>query len=395
MKRKIKIPFYVPAALLFILLVAVMYFQPKSIDWSLSWSKDAKRPYGSKHLYSMLENYFKVDEIHVIEEPLKTMKNWPTEKTHYLALGNTVLGHTKRDIEYIKKFANTGGSVFISSNSYSTDFLDSLGIKVNYNYVTDNLSNEVEINFTDPEIKALVPYKSNVEYSALYFDSIPSNAIVLVRDLQKNPKTIVMPFGKGNLFLNTTPIFFTNYHLFNNNDVDFIEKSFSYLGDAESIYWDEFFKVDRSAGNTPIQVLLSHKGFKLSWFLLLGLIALYILFMSKRKRKAIPIILPLQNTSVEFTKTIGQLYFNQQNHANLAQKISSLFLEQIRQKYHLMTDVLDDNFMAVFSEKSGFDKVKTEKLVYTLKRATTGEIKTEKELQNLHHLIEEFKKTIE
>lgn len=394
MKKNLKIPFYVPALILFLVVVAVVYFQPKPIDWSYSFRKYDRKPFGTKALFTLLPNYFKNAEIIIIDTPLEEINDWAKNKSIYLSIGTTQISHNKNELLKLLDITNTGGNAFLSSYTFNTELLDTLGLEISNSHY--DFSNSVECNFTDPKIKASVNYKSHPIHSTVsYFSKIPNHAIVLVRDQYNNPLSIVIPWGKGNLILNTTPLLFTNYHLFNNNDIDFVEKSFSYLGSAQTIYWDEYFKKENDRGASPIKVLLSHKGFKLAWFLLLALIVVFILFMSKRKRKAIPVIPPLKNTSLEFIETVGILYFNQKNHANLALKISNLFLEQIRRRFHLLTDELNDNFTESLSQKAIYPIDKTKDLVYALNLAKLGKITNDESLRNLHNQIEEFKKSIQ
>lgn len=394
MKKNVKIPFYLPALILFLVVVAAIYFQPKPIDWSYSFRKYDRKPFGTKALFSLLPNYFKNAEIVTIDTPLEEMNDWCENKSLYLSIGTTQIAHNKKELVKLLDITNTGGDVFLSTYRFNEDLLDTLDIEIlasNFDYYKT-----IECNFTDPKIKASVNYKSHPSHSsAVYFSKIPNNAIVLVRDLNNNPLTIALPWGKGNLILNTTPLFFTNYHLFNNNDIDFVEKTFSYLETPRTVYWDEYFKKENDKGTTPLKVLLSHKGFKLSWYLLLALIVVFILFMSKRKRKAIAVIPPLKNTSLEFIETVGLLYYNQKNHANLAAKIANLFLEGIRMNYHLLTDELNEDFTEALSQKSMYPYDKTKDLVYILNKAKSGQIQTDQSLKSLYNQIEEFKKSIQ
>lgn len=51
-----------------------------------------------------------------------------------------------------------------------------------------------------------------------------------------------------------------------------------------------------------------------------GALTFYTVFESKRRQKFIPIIPPLHNSSLDFTETVGLLYFNKSDHSNLAEK---------------------------------------------------------------------------
>jgi hypothetical protein len=77
------------------------------------------------------------------------------------------------------------------------------------------------------------------------------------------------------------------------------------------------------------------------------------IFNAKRKQRVVPIIKPLTNTTVDFTKTIGNLYFQEGDHQNIIDKKIIYFLEKIRNEYLIETTTLDDNFIKKLQLKSG------------------------------------------
>jgi hypothetical protein len=80
--------------------------------------------------------------------------------------------------------------------------------------------------------------------------------------------------------------------------------------------------------------------------------AAYMIFASKRKQRIIPIVTPPANLSLEFTRTIGTLYFQQRDHRDIAVKKMIYLLEKVRQYYFLQTADTSDAFRAKLSHKS-------------------------------------------
>jgi enoyl-[acyl-carrier-protein] reductase (NADH) len=80
----------------------------------------------------------------------------------------------------------------------------------------------------------------------------------------------------------------------------------------------------------------------------------------------IPIIKPLPNTTVDFTKTIGNLYYQEGNHQNLIDKKIIYFLERVRNEYLIDTAVLDENFIKKLHAKTGKEIKDIEHLVYLI-----------------------------
>lgn len=395
MKRKLKIPFYIPALFLFIIIAALNYFSPKPLDWTPSWRKNDANPYGAKALFKLLPNYYKVSDIEVLNMAPNSTTLELDKITHYISIGSTQYSQTKYELKALETIANTGGTVFLSHESFSPNLLDTLELKSG-NVFLDTLHNysEVILNFTGKNLRSPAGYTLKSSECMNDFDSIPSTATVLARNNRGKPVLIQMPLGKGKLILSSTPYIFTNYFLFKDNNVDYIEKTFSFIGKADKIYWDEYYKTPILNEQSSLKVLLGNEGFKRAWYLSLILIGIFILFMSKRKQKSIPIIQAPINTSLEFTKTIGRLYFNQANHKNLTDKKINYFFEKVRLTYHISTENLDENFIHILSEKSGYSLEKTEiliKHIHQLKRATSV---NEKTLQTLHSQMEDFEKVM-
>jgi hypothetical protein len=75
----------------------------------------------------------------------------------------------------------------------------------------------------------------------------------------------------------------------------------------------------------------------------------------------------LPNTTVDFTKTIGNLYFQEGNHQNLIDKKIVYFLERIRNDYLIETTTLDDQFIKKLHAKTGKEVKDIEHLVDLIK----------------------------
>src|SRR5690606_36227948 len=89
-----------------------------------------------------------------------------------------------------------------------------------------------------------------------------------------------------------------------------------------------------------------------------------LLLETKRKQRIIPIIKPLQNTSLNFIKTIGNLYFQKKNNNDIGQKMTNHFTEYIRSNYHIPATELSEDVIIRLSEKSGYDKDKLKVIAY-------------------------------
>jgi len=129
--------------------------------------------------------------------------------------------------------------------------------------------------------------------------------------------------------------------------------------------------------------------------LILAVFALltYLVFGSKRRQRIIPEIKPAENSSVSFVETVGRLYYNKQNHTNLAEKMVQHFLEWVRTHYFINTNQIDKRFKSQLILKSGLPEATVNSLAEQV-RTVLIERKTlsEQELDQLYNTIQQFYK---
>jgi hypothetical protein len=92
----------------------------------------------------------------------------------------------------------------------------------------------------------------------------------------------------------------------------------------------------------------------------------FMIFNAKRKQRIVPIINPLPNTTVDFTKTIGNLYYQEGDHTTIIDKKIIYFLERVRNEYLMDTTKLDADFVKKLHQKSGKDYFIIEKAVFLI-----------------------------
>ena len=114
------------------------------------------------------------------------------------------------------------------------------------------------------------------------------------------------------------------------------------------------------------------------------------IFNAKRKQRIVKVINPLKNTTVDFTKTIGNLYFETKDHDNLIEKKITYFLEYIRRVYYLDTQILDDKFVKNLASKSGNDENDVKKLINQIVHLKAKTACNEGDLLRLNKAIEDF-----
>ncbi|HUR12100.1 MAG TPA: hypothetical protein VM012_12050, partial [Flavitalea sp.] len=138
--------------------------------------------------------------------------------------------------------------------------------------------------------------------------------------------------------------------------------------------------------------VMKQRGLREAVWLIMALLVFVYLFESKRKQRIIPVIAPLRNTSLEFVKTIGRLYYQRRDNRNLAIKLKAHFLDQVRMKYNLQTNLLNDDFVKRLAYKSGYPEQAVHQVVDAFKLAEKKQTINEEELMELNDLLENFNK---
>ena len=175
---------------------------------------------------------------------------------------------------------------------------------------------------------------------------------------------------------------------------EYAESLLSYLPSSK-ILWDpqtkfSEFSDEKENEKSVFNFFLQHKT--LTWFLFVSLagVLLFMLFNARRKQRSIPVILPLENTTVAFTQTISSLYLKEGDHKNLVDKKITYFLEKVRVKYLLNTNNLNKEFNKNLAAKSGNEIRNTKYLVNTIITLHKKSECSQEELLVLHKMIDNF-----
>ena len=149
---------------------------------------------------------------------------------------------------------------------------------------------------------------------------------------------------------------FSNYSLLQPQGVRYAETALSFVKENNNLIWDAYYSYGPEGEDNEMRVFLKYP--ELRWALYISLCSLlaFVLYQMKRRQRIIPVIEPLSNTSVEFANVVGQVYYEQRNNSNIAQKKIAYFLEYIRTRFYLKTNVLDDNFLNALAQKSGVQR---------------------------------------
>ncbi len=293
-----------------------------------------------------------------------------------------------------------GSTLFISGENIRKTFLDSLGVELSdLNYAGPlNEEDSVCLTLTSSAWKrdSLYLKKSFNTYFFVNFNK--DSSLILGESRFQNeeafPCFVRVKYGKGTVYLHTQPAVFTNYALLKpRSSADYVARMLSYLPKNQPTVW---FVRGKASGygteeaQTPLSVIFRYPALRIAWLIFLYGLLLYVLFNAKRRQRIVPIIKPLRNTTVEFTQTIGNLYYQEESATNVVDKQIIYFLDKIRNKYYLDTQNLDEEFSKRLHAKSGKDFPLIKEIVYQINKFRKNNYAEQDTLVLLNGLLEKF-----
>ncbi len=398
MSRTLKIYIF----FLFVLIGFCIYLDaisPKPIDWNPSYDLRDKIPFGlyvfdkesekilspnkikkeSKTLYEFLDPLYDSDTL---------VKNYKIEGTILSICDNYIIDdESTKELFY---FVSHGNTAFLSVQNLPKIYTDSLKIETESQF---DLSNKVDCWLANSSL-GNQKYSLNQGAGSFYFSKIDTLTTTVLgyqgSDKKEYVNFIKVPYKNGDFFIHLQPTAFTNYHLLKDNHAEYAEKILAYMPKG-NIYWMVKEQNGLIESDSPYRYILSQPPLRWAWYLFLIGIITFMIFNAKRKQRIIPIIKPLSNTTVDFTKTIGNLYYQEGDHQNLIDKKIIYFLERIRNEYLIETTVLDENFVKKLQAKTGKEIKDIEHLVYMIKQQRKSyNLSIESDLIEINNAIEKI-----
>lgn len=405
------------AGILFTVFILAILLTPTPTDWRYTYSKDSKIPHGSFIVYEELEEIFPNAEIIVADSSTgKTLKDWDKPNTAYISINNyfdyydeSGNSNMQSRIKTLDEFVGKGNQAFISANSIYLSHLDSTFLSkgsintrnILYNYAPMLDVPNQEDSLTIELLKSKIEHNYLVDKSyvntAIYLDSLEHYQLGTINDSVTN--FVRIPVGTGNYFFHTAPNMFTNVIMLQDSLANYAMQSLAYIGDVDYVIWDEYYKphitfLGRGYFERKSALYLLNENLPLKiakWLVIIGALLL-ILTKFKRKQRAIPIINPPANKTVEFATNMGKLYHEKGEHFQLAQKKIEYFEFNVRKKYQVKPIDQYQNKQEELAKLTGFRAKDLEK--YFQKKMMLSKVTsiTEDQLISISNAIENLKK---
>ena len=391
MNKTIKIYGIILAAVL-VLFTFLELGKTEVVSWNKNYDIKEKSPFGlyvfSKEAPALFQN--KIEKVNTSPYEYYQQKRGK----HNILLIQPELD--KESWKKILKQAEEGANVLMFSETLDfLPILDSLDIST-YRIDFENFEetdDKVTLYFTDTKLESDSIVIDKLP-NDLAIDSIRNGSQVLgyaaSNGVMAGANFIKVKHGKGNLYLHTEPLVLTNDYLLQKENVSYITDLLSYLPDNVPTVW--FVKKDMAGvSQSEMRFILSNPPLKYAWWLFLAGIALFIFFNAKRRQRIIPIIPPKQNKSVEFVKSIGNLYLNEGDSRDMMVKKAQYFLHRVRMELLIDTQKLDEEFINKLHLKTGESIEKITEAVDFIKKSQHSQfILSNRDLIKMNRILDEI-----
>lgn len=398
MKKDLK--YYMILLLAFLAFILYELNKPKALNWEVSLSKRDKNPYGTYVLNDLLSEAMRQNEVRHSNKTLFELAD--EEHAGNLLILCRYFAPDEPDLKAMLEMLDSGANIFIAASAYGGQFSDTLNLRTGTTLLSDSIQNlglvYLGVLEDSTPVRFVNPHLDNTNYyfkkrtATEYFESVDTlQTRVIAQNENGYPVLTITPWGNGNIILSTLPLSFTNYYLLWNQNYEFVSGALSYLPDKDLV-WTEYYHLGRQESGSPLRFVLSNESLKWAYYVTLFTLLTFVFFEAKRRQRIIPIVKPPENTTLEFAETVGNLYYNHGDHLNLARKKILFFKEQLRTRYYIQTNVLDNNFYRELSNKTGEDIETVKRLFQHIGEIEARKRISETELFDLSNKLDEFLK---
>jgi hypothetical protein len=404
------------------LMMYLEYTKPKPVDWRQTYSSHDKIPFGAYVLSREMPKIFPEKKLQFVEnqsiaaflsdynynyeendeenyeysdEVVQIFDN--EENTEFFTDGiyfilQTYGALSKADQNELLQFVKNGNDAFLITYTLPAIICDSLNCEDEYDFTPLLNYDSVKYVLTNPAF-GKKNYSFTENKNLTFFSKIDTaKTTVLGYFSTSNSQKInfiKQSYGKGNFYINLCPKAFSNYYLLNDTTYSYSINCINYI-DKKEIFWDEYKKSVNLPNKNILAHIFNNPPLHWAWLILLLAGALYLLFFGKRTQRVIPIINPLKNTTVEFTKTIGNLYFNNHQHGDLLSKKIKYFIFFVKEKYFMNVERIDADFAELLHLKSGVSRNIIDRIVFLINKNKNPNYTAEADLREVNSAIDAF-----
>jgi hypothetical protein len=398
-------------------LVLALSARQKRHNWYphyVSRGMQKKQPYGTYYLRQLMESRQGAGTFRRIKKPLPHFfSNAENKKGVYVFIGHYPM-YSHEAASSLLSFASAGNTVFLGVNMLpdnliqrlvrDTATVEDVFLRQRMESVTTTLRSgdairEWKFWFQDAHTK------SEYNWSVLnkdYFNprKLPGSVIGRINDSDLTCYRITA--GEGQIIIHANPIFFSNYLLVTEDGFSYASALFSFIPAGGDIYFDDYSnspssdmsrrrnKSDAVMGDSLLGFILTSPGLQWAWYLAMAMGLLLLIFRSGRLQRPIPVIKPNINTTLEYVKTTGQIFYRTRNHRQLALLQKQLFMQHLASRYRIRLKAPREVLVRELKIRAGVPEELAVKLFSMMDTIGKAEKIKSEELVQWYGLLQQF-----
>jgi hypothetical protein len=378
--------------------------QSKPPDLKERYGMANTKPFGAFTAYQLLKSIYPGQSINLSTQKFASFYNdlEIDSGTLYVNISNRYLV-AEEDASSLLNFVYNGNTAFIAASDIDSNLLHRLATTIQSNPLENltgfKLYKQTSVNLLPDELSVKDSFSYFYKPFSNYFASSDAKkSRITGYDNNGNANFLVFFWGKGRLYLHCEPRAFSNYFLLTNDNYFYMTQIMQMMEEKPTaVYWDEHynkinFRENNAENGSAIGALMKEPPLASAFWLLLAMLLLYVLINGKRKQRIVPIIPPIQNTSVAFTSAVAGVYMAEKDNKNIADKIITYFNEHIRTRYFLYMHNSTTEQGVLLSRKSGVSSDMVKELYDHIQYINNNTQVSDTDLLILNKHIENFYK---
>ncbi|MEN8249290.1 MAG: hypothetical protein ABFS32_10200 [Bacteroidota bacterium] len=368
--------------------------QPRPFSWHASYDPLSKQPFGTYVFFKQIEKFFpgeRVRKLHeedlnyyyrnelfdqdstdeygeyfeVVDSTLNMVEFDDPLDFNFIGI-NSFFDINNLDAKALLLHIYQGNHALIAAEGCSELLLKLLEIE--YDYQSENneeqlvelLENESDSLVIETVIDSIyqISYNKNLKidlkraiHDYSYISKYPQTAEIIASGNNDEVLGLKISMGKGSITIFTIPKLFTNYYLLK-EDLNIVSKLVTDMPLTKT-YWAKRVAGVRTYEEQRSIMDYIHSERALTWafYTLVFGILVFLGLQIRRTERPVPIITDPENVSLNFIESVSALFVLHPNNKELIKKKMSYFLEMVREKYHLETNEINDQFIIKLSKK--------------------------------------------
>jgi hypothetical protein len=305
-------------------------------NWTPVYSRQFDSPFGTQFLYDLLQD----DASHELREIPAPLADYPrigleTDGDTWILI-NGIYSPDQHELKLLQERVDAGMNAFIAAQPGSglskwlgVKSRDFEGQNLLRDYLREISQATVDLDFPAIRGDALPAFQTEASFLTSWLepeaagideesvtnsegndDSQPQPQPQLTILAEHDGKPIFVRIereGAGTVWLLTSPLLLTNYHIWKPEFEATTAAIISHLPDTP-LLWDEYYKPLGPIQGNPLSVMLANPALSAAWFSMLALMLLFLLFRVKRTQRAVPVIEPPKNATLNHLERVSTLF---------------------------------------------------------------------------------------